>query len=253
MQSDTRVHDGEPIQAVADLTRQVKELAVVHRRLFRGQNTDQPLYPKIARLALKRGIPLSKVTDIEKRMLARFRRESRPMLTNLVNPSDWELLSIARHNGLPTRLLDWTANALAGLWFAVSSNVPKREDHAVLWMLDVDPENEKTLSPADDIFRMKRTYIFQPYHVDRRIVAQAAWFSLHRYAEKQDTFLPLDQHERYRRAMTKFVIPRDSVRGIRHELRVLGITQAMLFPDLSGLCADIQAECIDSWKPLNSI
>jgi len=26
-----------------------------------------------------------------------------------------------------------------------------------------------------------------------------------------------------------------------------------MFPDLSGLCADIQADCIDSWRPLQTI
>jgi hypothetical protein len=33
----------------------------------------------------------------------------------------------------------------------------------------------------------------------------------------------------------------------------MGITQASMFPDLSGLCADIQADCIDSWRPLRTI
>jgi len=253
MESDAPLQEGERIVTVGDLTRQLKEHPGVHRRLFRGQNTDQPLYPKISRLAMKKNIPMSKATDIERQMLARFRRESVPILPNASNLSDWELLSIARHNGLPTRLLDWTVNALAGLWFAVSSEIPKMENHAVLWMLEVEPHNEKMPTSKDDVFNLKRTYIFQPYHADRRIVAQSAWFSVHRYAEKHDNFLPLDRHDRYQRAMTKFEIPRESVAGLRQELRMLGITQATLFPDLPGLCADIQAECIDSWKPLNAI
>src|SRR4029453_17816177 len=133
---------GKPINTVADLTNQLRPPARAHRSLFRGQNTDQPLFPKIARVAMKNGIHLSKVIDIEKRMLERFRRESVPMLPNASDLSDWELLSIARHSGLATRLMDWTANALVGLWFAVWSNIPEGEDHAVLWMLNVKPKTK---------------------------------------------------------------------------------------------------------------
>jgi hypothetical protein len=252
MQNDPPLQ-GKPINTVADLTNHLRHLPRVHRALFRGQNTDQPLFPKIARVAREKGIPLSEVIDIERRMLARFRRESVPMLPNASDLSDWELLSIARHNGLATRLVDWTANALVGLWFAVSSNVPNGEGHAVLWMLNVRPENEKPPERSDDVFNLNRTYVFRPYHFDRRIVAQSAWFSVHRYAEKHDAFLPLEQHARYKGDLTKFLIPSGSMDGLRQELRTLGITQAVLFPDLSGLCADIEAEAMDSWKPLTTI
>jgi hypothetical protein len=252
MQSDLPLQ-GKPINTVADLTNQLRHLPRVHRSLFRGQNTDQPLFPKIARVALKKGVRLSEVTDIEKRMLDRFRRESVPMLPNASDLSDWELLSIARHNGLATRLVDWTANALVGLWFAVWSNVPEGEDRAVLWMLSVKPEHEKPPERSDDVFNLNRTYVFQPHHLDRRIVAQSAWFSVHRYAEKPDSFLPLERHPRYKGDLTKFLIPRESVDDLRQELRTLGITQATLFPDLPGLCADIEAEGLDSWKPLSTI
>jgi hypothetical protein len=146
--------------------------------LFRGQNADKPLLPRIARLAEKKGIPFADVTDIERKMLQRFRRESVPMLGTAGTITNWELLSIAQHQGMPTRLLDWTANALAGLWFAVSTDPPDKERHGVVWVLEVDPANEKTPKAGDDIFDLHRTYVFQPFHLDRRIVAQSAWFSV---------------------------------------------------------------------------
>jgi hypothetical protein len=225
------------------------------------------LLPRIVRLAEKRGIPLSAITEIERRMLFRFRLECVPMLGGVKAETDWELLSIAQHQGMPTRLLDWTANALAGLWFAVSADPPDEEAHGVVWVLEVRPENEKKPTPADDIFDLKWTYVFKPFHLDRRIVAQSGWFSVHRYAQGKNRFLALELHERYQSSLTKFVIPRDRFEPLRQELRLLGISQASMFPDLSGLGAsqasmfpdlsglgaDIQAEFIDSWRNLLTI
>jgi len=174
------------------------------------------------------------------------------MLGTIRAESDWELLSIAQHQGMPTRLLDWTANALAGLWFAVSADPPADEKHGVVWVLDVDPASEKTPKPGDDIFDLKRTYVFQPFHLDRRIVAQSSWFSVHRYTEGKNTFLPLNKIARFE-ALTSFVVLRNRFDPLRQELRLLGISQASMFPDLSGLGADIRAEFIDCWRPSQPI
>ena len=114
----------KPIRFISEFVRTLRETPATRRRLFRGQNIDRPLLPKIARLAEKKGIPFSEVTNIGRNMLQRFRRESVPMLGTVRAESDWELLSIAQHQGMPTRLLGWTANALAGLWFAVSTEDP---------------------------------------------------------------------------------------------------------------------------------
>lgn len=243
----------EPIRFVSEFVRRLRQTPTSRRRLFRGQNTDKPLLPRIARLAEKKGIPFADVTDIERKMLQRFRGESVPMLGTTGQITNWELLSIAQHQGMPTRLLDWTANALAGLWFAVSTDPPDKEKHGIVWVLEVDPDNEKTPKGSDDIFDLKRTYVFQPFHLDRRIVAQSAWFSVHRYAQVKDKFLPLEQIDRYSGGLTRFIVPRERFDPLRRELRLLGVSQASMSPDLSGLGADIQAEFIDSWRPLSTI
>lgn len=111
---------GVAIRFVSEFVRKLRQSPTDRRRLFRGQNADQPLLPRIVRLAMKKGIPLADVTSLERAMLERFRRESAPMLGSATGETDWQLLSIAQHQGMPTRLLDWTSNALAGLWFAVS-------------------------------------------------------------------------------------------------------------------------------------
>ncbi len=241
--------EDEPIRSVSDFVRRLRKAPSKRRRLFRGQNTDKTLLPRIARLAEEKGIPFAHVPDIERKMLQRFRRECVPLLGSIRAETDWELVSIAQHQGMPTRLLDWTANALAGLWFAVSADPPDMEPHGVVWVLEVDSANEKSPGSKDDIFNLKRTYLFQPFHLDPRIVAQSAWFSVHKYIETKDKFLPLERNVRFREGLTRYVIPRGRFDALRHELRLLGISRASMFRDLSGLGTDIQAEFVDSWRP----
>src|SRR5688572_22003266 len=80
--------------------------------LYRGQpNMHFPLDAPISRsdLHLKGAI-----LEVEKSMLEDFERRSVPYLGGKVE-NEWDLLALARHYGLPTRLLDWTTSALAAL------------------------------------------------------------------------------------------------------------------------------------------
>ncbi len=163
--------------------------------------------------------------------------------------SDYELLSIAQHWGMPTRLLDWTANALAGLWFAVSSDPPNDKGHGVVWVLE--GPNEKKFVSGDNVFNLDKTYFFEPPHLEPRITAQSAWFSVYRHNRSE--FLSLEHQMRYQNKLKPLIIPHGSFVSLRQELRLLGVTQASLFPDLSGLGADIQVEFMDSWRSLPTI
>lgn len=246
------VKQDETIRSVGEFVSRLHDTSTGRRRLFRGQNTDQPLLPRIIRLAKKKGITPAEINDREERMLARFRRESVPMLPALLVTRklwDWELMSIAQHWGMPTRLLDWTANPLAGLWFAVSADPPNDEKHGVVWVLE--GPNEQTFDSDQNVFTLPKTCFFQPPHLDRRIIAQSGWFSVYRH--NRTRFLPLENMKRYRNKLKRFIVPRASFHSLRQELRLLGINHASMVPDLSGLGAEIQAEIIDSWRGLSTI
>src|SRR3972149_8768464 len=59
----------------------------------------------------------------ERNLLHRFRRRAYPYVGRILN--EWEALFLARHHGLPTRILDWAASPLVALYFACSENPDK--------------------------------------------------------------------------------------------------------------------------------
>lgn len=210
------------------------------RILYRGQNTDQPLLPRIAREAYKLGIlnPLA----VEAQLLEAFRRQSVPFLTPPYPSSDWDWLALAQHYGLPTRLLDWTANPLAGLWFAVESKPPDNAKNGVLWSLRPDASDLTAPGQNTSLFELTRTYVFQPSHITQRIASQRGWFSVHKYVEKKNKFIALENNAKFARKLERFIVPLANFDKIRGELDRLGVNRFSLFPELSSLSQSLEEE-----------
>ncbi|MBI2095288.1 MAG: FRG domain-containing protein [Candidatus Omnitrophica bacterium] len=100
--------------------------------LFRGQPIDRPLLPRIARLNLGDAL-----LDTEEKLFRQFVRQY-SAFERILPERKLERLAVARHHGLPTRLLDWTSNPLVALWFAIRER-PAPEKYAVVWSLCVEP------------------------------------------------------------------------------------------------------------------
>jgi FRG domain len=175
------------------------------------------------------------------------------------NTDQW--LFLARHAGLPTRLLDWSEGALLGLHFALKNKEP------IVWMLNPLDLNElsgkkQRRRPADEIREFplawhdpgrKANPAFEnlagawqhrqrgvplpvavhPGYVHPRLRGQRACFTIHgSRRDGIDAFVNGDIVKRYEIDPAR----RQSMIG---ELRLLGVTPSVVFPDLDGLTADL--------------
>ena len=201
--------------------------------LFRGQSVDEPLLPKIARLKLR-----GEVSQIENLILEEFRRTGLHLAERWPNDS-WDLIALAQHHGLPTRLLDWTYSALIALWFAVKDVPSKKESNGVVWIMtpevsDFKADTEDT-TPQDN----KKTRIYRPAIISKRISSQSGVFTVHKI-NSDGKFINLERNAEFSCKLLKTIIPSRSFPSIRHRLNMLGVNSSTAFPDLDGLCAHLQ-------------
>lgn len=226
-----------PIGSFSEFVKFVEKHDAQERILFRGQPKDKPLTPKIARI-----VPKESISITEKETLKEFKRRSIPFL-QYQPKTEWDWLALAQHHGLATRLLDWTLNPLAALWFAVNKppNPNKKGvvKNGVVWMFQ--PEEKDVVIPSIDTYPFKghRTKVFQPNHITQRIIAQNGWFTVHKLIADKG-FIPLERNRSYKPFLTKLKIEPALFKDMRYFLDRFGVTAASLFPDLDGICSHVQ-------------
>lgn len=198
--------------------------------LYRGQSVDMPLLPRLVRED-----PQTDVTATERNMLTELRRQGK-LLSEVDQPTDLELLTLAQHHGMATRLLDWTTNPLVALWFACSDFASEANGH--LYFYRAYPENIENGSSHLDPFSISTTRVFKPNLNSQRITAQGGWFTVHPYMH--DTgYVPLDTDMLHFLSIYHLEIPCDQKVSILHSLDCLGINSRVLFPGIDGLTKHI--------------
>lgn len=210
----------------------VAEIRETEDFLFRGQREDKPLLPKLARLQLE-----GTVLDAEESMLREFRRQCQPFL-EFPPESDWDWMSLAQHHGLPTRLLDWSKNPLAALWFAVAN--PPGRGNGVVWILSIDALVHVDPWAVQNPLTLDELAVIRPRHISRRIGAQMGWFTCHPYTQEGASFLVLERAPQYQSRLHKVLIERSAFSDIRWDLDGCGVNAASIFPDLDGLCRHLE-------------
>lgn len=197
--------------------------------LYRGQNIDKALIPGIARHLYKRSREVN-----ERRMFDEFKRSSYPHL-NFKPSNDLEWLTVAQHYGVPTRLLDWTENALAALYFAVNKD-PLVDTKAVVWVFSASMDNKIFVDDENlDVFKEKELKIFKPSTIIDRVGSQFGWFSYHPYLH-QGYYLRIDkEYVDSDIRIHKILIKEGCSKSILETLEACGINRYSIFRDLDSL------------------
>jgi hypothetical protein len=169
--------------------------------------------------------------------------------------TSWEWYFVMQHHNIPTRLLDWTESALVALYFALKDALkqPKRTPDPVVWALNPFALNRIVARKGDDILmltdRKVKPYLGPPYstrrlptrpiaimppHKTTRIAAQQGFFTVHGSSKRG-----LESYPPLRRYCAKIAIDRKQVPAIKEQLRVAGIRETTVFPELDGLAQEI--------------
>jgi hypothetical protein len=195
--------------------------------LYRGQSQMYALRPRIGRDDARKDMNVAGrirpyTRDGERELLADFALRSRPYVTN-TPATKLEWMAVARHHGVPTRLLDWSESFMAAALFACKNS---------------GLDNRKYFDPeicvikgipdvvGDDPFGVADVCLYRPPHITPRIPAQQGLFTLH-----PDPVQSLDDHSQLQR----WAIVAESAFHIKKMLAVAGINESTINPTLDGL------------------
>ena len=207
--------------------------------LFRGQNEDKPLIPKIGRLNLR--IETNSKIKTEKLILEEFKRGILP-LSEFKPENNWDLLALAQHHGLPTRLLDWSYSALIALWFAVCQP-PKVDEEELLdgivWVFAANVEDYRNETAEVDPLDNNVTKVFRSTVISRRISAQSGAFTVHKILG-DDKMIRFENNKQFKNKLTPIYIKGANFAKLRKQLSMLGVHSGSVFPDIDGFCKNLE-------------
>jgi len=196
--------------------------------LFRGQNDNYPLIPKLGRT--KQNIYFERV---EKKLIAEIKRRG-DKIVKRNEFDDWDLLVYVQHFGLATRLLDWSTNPLISLWFACQEESEKK--NAYVYLLKYSDDSLLDINKVKSPFEIERTEIFKPNLNNERIIAQYGWFTVHSLNNDKKRFIPLDEEPRFKDKIWVIEIPAKNKGEILAKLDILGINHETIYPGIEGAC-----------------
>jgi FRG domain len=251
------------IKSLADFIEQISNLSKAHqthlhlRLWFRGvSKATYGLTPSVFRSHSR-----TQLVDDERHAFRDFRLWSAGMIP--IGTTLEDLYFKQQHHGLPTRLLDWTTNALIALYFAVEKDPA---ESAALYAMDAyglgehefvglsgkkfraggfavsnnDPDNLLTVALAEIVLWRKDVkppdFIFpvRPAFTDIRLQVQRGCFTYHPPSVQELT-------EKENSSLCKMVFPPAVKRDIKEQLLHLGMDHFSVYGDVDSLAITVKS------------
>ena len=177
-----------------------------------------------------------------------------------VHLSVWYSMICGQHNGLPTRLLDWSQSALVGLHFAVTEeNLEEMAKHdCMVWRIDMEEMFNLLPDKYRDAVRRVQSTIFtvpmlrgltesleeydrdmgdqamviiEPPSINSRIINQYSFFSIipMEMTDIEGFLANRTEHT------VKYIIDRNLRWRVRDMLDQLNMSERIIYPGLDGL------------------
>ncbi len=241
----------ETISTIDELLQFVSGLKEKHslRLWYRGmEDALMPLIPSIQRT--KRRI------EVERFITNDFYMKAKQIMNNPPEKKNYAAwVSIMQHYGLPTRMLDWSQSPLIASFFACETYKEHPELDAAVWVIIPDEFNEtqgfgKCIYPIDaettqEMLLPAFKHNHHNHELDDRILAVASTENNLRMYSQQSNFTVHNSLKRLEdicdeNTLYKIVIPNDKKKYFIDSLRVFGITEGSIYPDLDHISRDLK-------------
>jgi hypothetical protein len=243
--------------------------------VFRGaDNAKWPLETSIVRLA---GFAPANSKTIERSLIRSFRKYAKAGTFD--DKSEWYVLAVAQHNGLPTRCLDWCASPFVAAHFACGDETRKSED-GVIWCLHagalraINRDNHYSTRTLDrvawvydtrllesqfpDLDALDASYdpdkpdtrlmlLWEPPSLDDRIANQSGMLTLMNSPTGSQNGFLADYAAAAPALVHRIVIASVAKPEVRAMLDQNNISERTLYPGLPGLCAWLKRYYARAW------
>lgn len=177
--------------------------------------------------------------------------------------SYWGWLFLMQHYGVPTRIMDWSREALVALLFALGKpNATEAKSDAAVWLLEptvlnsafrfysfkepgyipnvTEPAFNARFGPNAKTDNVKAAAAIGPLN-NPRIIKQAGTFTVF---PKMETLVPLNKLPDSSKFLYKIIIKKDARNLMNNQLRHYGLAERDLYPGIETVAEDIRQELI---------